>query len=113
MSPGKILLALCALSLLVAIAPPPLHAQAATLPDTLRQPAGTILVPEKFLRRWDPVTIFFDRDTGPVNGGAEDNATRFVEMSPSHPGAFTWLNGRTLQFRPAEPWPALAEFQWK
>jgi uncharacterized protein YfaS (alpha-2-macroglobulin family) len=112
---GKNGLAPLALALFVviggSIAPAPV-AQS-EVPDTLKRPAGAVLVPEKFLRRWDPVTIFFDRDTGPVNGGAEDNATRFVEMSPSHPGAFTWLNGRTLQFRPAEPWPALAEFQWK
>jgi uncharacterized protein YfaS (alpha-2-macroglobulin family) len=86
---------------------------AADMPDTLKRPAGAVVVPEKFLRRWDPVTIFFDRDTGPAAGGAEDHAERFVTMSPAHPGAFTWLGARTLQFRPAEPWPALGQFQWK
>ena len=34
-------------------------------------------------------------------------------MNPKHPGAFTWLDARTLQFRPSEPWPSLARFQWK
>src|SRR5262249_10169686 len=74
---------------------------------------GTVIVPEKFLRRWDPVTIFFARDTGPSGGGPEDRAERFVSVSPEQPGAFTWLDARTLQFRPAEPWPALARSTWK
>jgi alpha-2-macroglobulin len=82
------------------------------LPDTLGRPAGAVVVPDKFLRRWDPVTIFFDRDTGPAQGGPEDNPDRVATMSPAHPGAFTWLDARTLQFRPAEPWPALAHFDW-
>ncbi|HUH83076.1 MAG TPA: alpha-2-macroglobulin family protein [Stellaceae bacterium] len=85
----------------------------AEVPDTLKRPMGGVVVPERFLRRWDPVTIFFDGDVGPAAGGPEDHAERFVTMSPAHPGAFTWLNARTLQFRPAEPWPALAEFRWK
>jgi uncharacterized protein YfaS (alpha-2-macroglobulin family) len=85
----------------------------AEVPDTLKRPANAFVVPEKFLRRWDPVTIFFDRDTGPAKGGAEDDPARFVAMTPAHPGAFTWLDARTLQFRPAEPWPALAHFDWR
>ena len=28
--------------------------------DIPRQPQGAAMVPDKFLRRWDPVTIFFD-----------------------------------------------------
>jgi hypothetical protein len=74
---------------------------------------GTIIIPDHFLRRWDPVTIFFDRDVGPPNGGPEDQPQRLVNVNPAHPGAFTWLDARTLQFRPAEPWPSLARFQWK
>ena len=70
----------------------------------------TVLVPDKFLRRWDPVTIFFAGELGPAGGGAEDRPERVVAMSPLHAGAFTWLDPRTLQFQPAEPWPALARF---
>ena len=73
--------------------------------------AATV-VPDRFLRRWDPVTVFFERDAGPAKGGAEDRPKRFVKLSPSHPGAYTWLDPRTLQFRPAEPWPPLARFTW-
>ena len=75
--------------------------------------AGTVIIPDHFLRSWDPVTIFFARDAGPPKGGPEDQPQRLVTMSPKHPGAFTWLDPRTLQFRPAEPWPSLARFQWK
>jgi alpha-2-macroglobulin len=74
--------------------------------------AGTVVVPDHFLRRWDPVTIFFDHDLGPAKGGPEDNPARWVKRAPLHPGAFRWLNARTLQFTPAEPWPPLARFTW-
>src|SRR5207244_4343203 len=71
---------------------------------------GMVVVPDHFLRRWDPVTVFFAQDVGPAKGGPEDHPERLVTLSPSHPGAFTWLDARTLQFRPAEPWPPLARF---
>lgn len=70
-------------------------------------PDGAIVVPERFLRSWDPVTIFFPGAVAP-SVGPEDEPERFVRMEPEHPGAFTWLDDRTLQFRPSEPWPALA-----
>ena len=35
---------------------------------------GTVVVPDRFLRRWDPVTVFFARDIGPAKGGPEDRA---------------------------------------
>src|SRR2546426_9109574 len=73
---------------------------------------GTIIVPDHFLRRWDPVTVFFAQDVGPAKGGPEDHPERLVTLSPPHPGAFSWLDARTLQFRPAEPWPPLARFAW-
>ena len=65
---------------------------------TVVRPAGAIMVPEKFLRRWDPITIFFEQDTGPAEGGAEDDPKKFVTLVPAHAGAATWLNARTLQF---------------
>ena len=74
--------------------------------------SGTVVVPDRFLRRWDPVTVFFARDVGPEKGGAEDHPERFVSANPPHPGAFTWIDARTLQFHPAVPWPPLARFSW-
>ena len=76
--------------------------------------AGKVsVVPEKFLRRWDPVTFFFAANTGPAKGGAEDHPQRFVSMTPSQPGAYTWIDSKTLQFRPSVPWPALSKFRFR
>src|SRR6186997_2184798 len=89
--------------------------QAATTSPRAARPvgrAGTIVVPDRLLRSWDPVTVFFDKDRGPSGGGPEDDPSRFVRFAPSHPGAFTWLDARTLQFKPAEAWPALERFTW-
>jgi uncharacterized protein YfaS (alpha-2-macroglobulin family) len=83
-----------------------------TLPKRPAGLAGTVIIPDRFLRRWDPVTIFFDRDLGPAKGGAEDQAEKFVTAKPAHPGAYEWLDARTLQFRPADPWPSLTRFTW-
>ncbi|MBI3785090.1 MAG: alpha-2-macroglobulin [Deltaproteobacteria bacterium] len=91
--------------------PAPARAQAAVL----ARPAdakGTTIVPDHFLRRWDPVTIFFAKDTAPAGAGPEDKPERFVRLTPFHPGAFNWLDARTLQFKPAEPWPPLQRFRW-
>ncbi len=80
---------------------------------TLVQPAGASVIPDKFLRRWDPVTFFFDAPSGPAQGGPEHQPERFVAMAPAHPGVYTWLDAKTLQFRPAEPWPALSRFTFR
>ena len=76
--------------------------------DQLRRADGAQVLPDRFLRRWDPVTILFDRDTGPATGGPEDAPARLVTLDPPQPGAWTWLGARTLQFRPTEAWKPLA-----
>jgi len=105
------------LALLVFLMAPLFPASAQVPHDgTVVRPAaatGTTIIPDRFLRRWDPVTVFFTEDLGPVGGGAEDAPERFVTVEPGHPGAFTWIDRRTLQFRPAEPWPPLARFRWR
>jgi len=73
------------------------------------KPGQPTVVPDHFLRRWDPVTVFFPQPAGPA-GGPEDKPERLVRLTPAHPGAWTWLDARTLQFRPAEPWPPLQRF---
>ncbi len=75
--------------------------------DRLQRADGASVVPEKFLRRWDPITIFFAADTGPASGGPEDDPGRVVKMSPAAAGSWQWLSARTLQFRPAESWRPL------
>jgi alpha-2-macroglobulin len=92
------------------VADPAPHAVAPHRPADAR---GTVIIPDTFLRRWDPVTIFFARDVGPQTPGPEDTPERFVTFAPAHPGAFEWLDARTLQFRPADPWPPLTRFSWR
>ena len=75
--------------------------------DRLQRADGTQVLPDRFLRRWDPVTILFDHDAGPPAGGPEDAPERLVTLLPAKPGAWTWLGPRTLQFRPTEPWEPL------
>jgi uncharacterized protein YfaS (alpha-2-macroglobulin family) len=101
---------LCALALAAGLtaqaqaqAPTPLAGQL----DLLRRADGAKVVPERFLRSWDPVTLFFDRDRGPQAGGPEDAPERFVTMKPAVPGAWQWLGARALQFRPADAWKPL------
>ncbi len=71
--------------------------------------SGTRVLPETFLRGYDPVTVYFDADQVAAKGPADDGP-KFLSFAPAWPGAWTWVDRRTLQFRPAEPWPALARF---
>lgn len=73
--------------------------------------AKVVVLPESFLRGYDPITVFFAGDTGPKGGGVEDHPERLVKLEPSAPGEFRWVDARTLIFRPAMPWPALETFQ--
>ncbi|WP_243370723.1 alpha-2-macroglobulin [Microvirga solisilvae] len=101
---GLVLVAVCGLAG---------SAQAQTSPassmerDLVSRADGAKIVPEHFLQPWDPVTLFFDRDLGPQKGGPEDHPERVVQLTPDHPGAWQWIDARTLQFRPAEPWHPL------
>ena len=91
----------CALLLLAAAdAPPQL--------DRLQRADGAQVVPDRFLRAWDPVTVFFASDTGPAAGRAGGpRRSGWSPRSRPSPGAWTWLDARTLQFRPAEAWTPL------
>jgi hypothetical protein len=79
---------LCALALAAGLtapaqaqAPTPLAGQLAGQLDRLQRADGAKVVPERFLRSWDPVTLFFDRDRGPQTGGPEDAPERVVTMA--------------------------------
>ncbi|MBN2498520.1 MAG: hypothetical protein JXR96_28270 [Deltaproteobacteria bacterium] len=81
--------------------------------DQEQKPArSNIVLPEKFLRGYDPVTVYFSSNRGPGRGPA-DKGERLLSIQPEWPGAWSWIDRRTLQFRPAEPWPALARFRVK
>jgi alpha-2-macroglobulin len=78
--------------------------------DAGQRPERAPILPDQFLRGYDPITAYFTADEGPGRGDADDGARR-LKITPAWPGAWFWLDRRTLQFRPAEPWPALARFQ--
>lgn len=79
--------------------------------DLGQRPAGGLKVlPEQFLRGFDPVTVYFTDDQVPAKANADDGSKR-LKIVPEWPGQYFWVDRRTLQFRPAEPWPALARFQ--
>ncbi len=75
--------------------------------DQVQRVDGARVVPEKFLRDWDPITVFFESDAGPKNGGPADAHEKFATLSPEPAGEWRWLGPRALQFRPAEPWAPL------
>jgi uncharacterized protein YfaS (alpha-2-macroglobulin family) len=76
--------------------------------DRAQRADGVRVTPERFLRSWDPLTVFFDSDAGPKGGGPEDAPGKFVTLAPGQAGEWRWLGPRALQFRPAEPWKPLA-----
>ncbi|PNG27192.1 alpha-2-macroglobulin family protein [Methylocella silvestris] len=104
-------LALACAMLLAAVclsfAPHPVRADGAPQFDILERADGARIVPERFLRSWDPVTLFFRSDAGPQGGGPEDAPAQFVKMTPDIPGAWQWLGPRALQFRPSAAWRPL------
>jgi alpha-2-macroglobulin len=107
---GRLPFLLCGAVLLAGLALPAAAQTQAAPPasvDRLQRVDGAPVVPDRFLRRWDPVTLFFNRDLGPPDGGPEDNPERVATMRPAQAGAWQWLNARTLQFRPADPWQPL------
>lgn len=76
------------------------------------QETGVVIVPDGHLRRWDPVTLFYPQDVS-RGAGPEDHPERYLDAYPDHPGSFEWLDARTLQFRPAAPWPPLSRMLWR
>lgn len=70
------------------------------------------IMPEGMLREYDPITVFFPKDTGPAGGGPLDRPSGVIKTTYDHPGEYRWIDARTLQFRPSAPWPALKRFSW-
>ncbi len=55
--------------------PPPL--------DQVQRTDGVLVVPDHFLRRWDPVTVFFTTNTGPSKAAPEDHPETFRDARSS------------------------------
>ena len=82
----------------------------ATKPGVTAAATRTTILPARFLRRFDPVTVLFHEPVGPAKAGPEDRGRAYFRIRPPRPGAYRWLDAKTLEFRPADPWPALGRF---
>jgi len=102
------------LSLLLLLAALPARAQEYRPADESQRPegGGVKLLPDQFLRGFDPVTVYFPDNVGPGKQSADDGA-KLLKVTPAWPGQWFWADRKTLQFRPAEPWPALARFSFE
>jgi len=68
------------------------------------------ILPATYLREYDPVTVFFDREAVPGEVGPVDPG-KLVTITPAHPGEFIKIDARTLEFRPAAPWEPLRKYK--
>ena len=71
---------------------------------------GVTVVPEIFLRSYDPVTIFFPEESRLSTDELADDSGELLQIEPDHPGEYRWLDAKTLQFLPTIRWPALRRF---
>lgn len=71
---------------------------------------GITIMPDRFLREYDPVTFFFQRQRARDNVTVEEFASKHISIEPSHPGEFVWIDNKTLEFRPVVPWPSIETF---
>ncbi|HEQ71941.1 MAG TPA: hypothetical protein ENN69_05585, partial [Spirochaetia bacterium] len=74
---------------------------------------GVVIIPEHFLRGYDPITVFYRDVVGPERGGPLDNPGDLLSLSPPHEGEYRFLDAHTVQFLPATNWPALKQFTVK
>ncbi|MDY7233218.1 alpha-2-macroglobulin [Hyalangium rubrum] len=103
-----------AAALLALLAVLPAAAQDYRPADESQRPQGgqARILPEQFLRGFDPVTVYFSDNVGPGKRAADDGA-KLLKLTPSWPGQYFWADKKTLQFRPAEPWPPLQRFAFE
>ena len=71
---------------------------------------GVTVVPEIFLRGYDPITVFFPDTVAQQAEGRSDHPSELLEIMPEHPGEYRWLDGKTLQLLPTVRWPPLRRF---
>ncbi len=69
------------------------------------------ILPTAYLREYDPVTVFFDKDEVPGAAGPIDAPGQLLSITPAHPGEYVKVDGRTLEFRPSAPWEPLKRYK--
>ena len=55
---------------------------------------GVTVVPEIFLRGYDPITVFFPDTVAQHAEGRSDHPSELLEIMPEHPGEYRWLDGK-------------------
>lgn len=68
------------------------------------------ILPDRFLREYDPVTFFFNKERSKEEETVEEFAKQNIKLTPKHPGEFIWIDNKTLEFRPVIPWPPIENF---
>ncbi|HCM29149.1 MAG TPA: hypothetical protein DIC34_21870 [Treponema sp.] len=74
------------------------------------QTPTALVVPDRFLRGYDPVTVLYDRDVGPSSASAVPGPGPYLSLRPAVDGEYRWEDARTLRFLPSAPWPPLRRF---
>ncbi|MBP7653394.1 hypothetical protein KA977_08220, partial [Candidatus Dependentiae bacterium] len=62
------------------------------------------VLPEKFLREYDPVTIFFRVSQKKEAPCSEDNPSKYIITDFKQSGEYRWIDDKTLQLRPESQW---------
>ncbi|KMQ52556.1 alpha-2-macroglobulin domain protein [Chitinispirillum alkaliphilum] len=78
--------------------------------DQLRADENVRILPSLYLREYDPITIFFDRNVFRNAPGPLDEPGDYLNITPFHPGEYRILDRRTLEFRPTIPWEPLKTY---
>ncbi|MBD3315306.1 MAG: hypothetical protein GF344_05930, partial [Chitinivibrionales bacterium] len=68
------------------------------------------ILPQTFLREYDPVTVFFKKNQVDTAVAVEDSPSGYMKIEPRHPGEYIWIDTKTLEFRPTIPWPPTKQF---
>jgi len=72
-----------------------------------------MIMPQSFLREYDPLTIMYPDEMHSEGAGPLDKPQEFLTMKPVHPGEYRWLDSRTIEFRPSVPWQPMQTYNIK
>lgn len=70
----------------------------------------TRVIPDRFLREYDPITIFLSENHRLPVGVPVDTPPAWLRLEPKHPGRWSVIDRTTLQFTPTTSWPPLSRF---
>jgi alpha-2-macroglobulin len=91
----------------------PYDYKSADLQQVKNSSSQVMIMPESYLREYDPLTIMYSGDMNPSGAGPLDKPEQYLSLKPSHPGEYRWLDPRTIEFRPAVPWQPMQNYTVK